>query len=58
MRDLVNQDYLNIINSGCVEVTEIRTEDDVKVLLEELENIILGAERSHMEEFPNLIICR
>lgn len=45
MRDLVNQDYLNIINSGCVKVTDIRAEDDVNVLPEELENIILGAER-------------
>lgn len=51
MRDLVNQDYLNIINSGCVKVTEIRTEDDVKVLPEELENIILGAERIQVNDF-------
>ena len=51
MRELVKQDYLNIINSGCVEITEIRTEDDTKVLPEELEHIILGAESIQANDF-------
>lgn len=51
MRELVNQDYLNIINSGCVEVTEIRTEDDTKVSIDEIDKIILKAESIEANNF-------
>ena len=40
MRDLENQDYLNIIKSDCVRITDIRTEDDLKLSLGELDDII------------------
>ena len=51
MRDLENQDYLNIIKSDCVRITDIRTEDDLKLSLGELDDIILGAESIEANEF-------
>ena len=51
MRDLENQDYLNIIKSACVKVTDIRTENDIKISLDELDDIILGAESIETNEF-------